>query len=102
MGDCARCTKPTNRLALDGIEWVCAGCAAPMACRTCGRPARPIGVERFAIGSMDTDAYRLPQSIVYRCEVDDEQHRSFSSKLTWGPEHRGPGWQPSRFVKDPS
>lgn len=102
MGDCARCTKPTTRLALDGGAWVCAKCARPAECRACGRLVRAIGVERCAIGSMDSDEYALPQCLVYQCNAQDDRHPTYGSRLTWGPEHRGPGWQEPRFVKDSS
>ena len=80
---CARCSQPTTRVALlaAGV-WACAACHPPVACSTCGAEAAAFGVDRFAIGSADSDRYGLYQCVGYRCAA---------GHVTGGAVHRGPG-----------
>lgn len=79
---CANCHAESARVALNDLGlWVCADCSDPRRC-DCGLVGKPIGIDRFAIGSADADDYNLNQCVAYRCA---------GGHTFGGPRHYGPG-----------
>jgi len=64
---CDACRKPSPRVGLVRGAWTCPACVPPVACETCGAEAPCRGLDRFAIGSADSDAYGLDQGWLHRC-----------------------------------
>ncbi len=77
---CVLCSAQAGRKWLTSRGWTCAACLLPVECPKCGAVAKP-GIERFSIGSAESDDYRLEQSLGYICP---------NRHVTFGPTQPGP------------
>lgn len=69
MKPCDGCGIPAGRKAhVAELGWLCVKCIVTFPCETCGEPTRA-GIDRFAVGTCESDEYRLTQAIVNICKA---------------------------------